>query len=73
MERLGRSEEVADLLAAIVRNGILTGQSILLDGRPAPTGPRTPDRHREGGAGQCLRSPLQGDWLPSEGSRGDDE
>jgi 3-oxoacyl-[acyl-carrier protein] reductase len=30
--RLGRSEEVADLIAAIVRNPYLTNQSILIDG-----------------------------------------
>jgi 3-oxoacyl-[acyl-carrier protein] reductase len=30
--RLGRAEEVADLVAAVVRNGYLTNQSILLDG-----------------------------------------
>jgi 3-oxoacyl-[acyl-carrier protein] reductase len=30
--RLGRAEEVADLIAAVVANGYLTNQSILLDG-----------------------------------------
>jgi 3-oxoacyl-[acyl-carrier protein] reductase len=35
--RLGRPEEVADLVAAIVRNGYMTSQSILLDGGLHPT------------------------------------
>jgi 3-oxoacyl-[acyl-carrier protein] reductase len=35
--RLGRAEEVADLVAAVVRNGYLTNQSILLDGGWHPT------------------------------------
>jgi 3-oxoacyl-[acyl-carrier protein] reductase len=35
--RLGRSEEVADLIAAIVRNPYLTNQSILIDGGIRPT------------------------------------
>src|SRR3954451_17742045 len=35
--RLGRPEEVADLIAAVVRNGFLTNQSILLDGGRHPT------------------------------------
>ena len=30
--RLGRSEEVADVVAAVIRNGYMTGQSVLLDG-----------------------------------------
>ncbi|HEX5224862.1 MAG TPA: SDR family NAD(P)-dependent oxidoreductase [Solirubrobacteraceae bacterium] len=30
--RLGRSEEVADIVAAVIRNGYMTGQSVLLDG-----------------------------------------
>jgi 3-oxoacyl-[acyl-carrier protein] reductase len=34
--RLGRSEEVADLIAAIVRNPYLTNQSILIDGGIRP-------------------------------------
>lgn len=46
--------------------------------RPACTPPsliptRILDRHRGRGAGQSLRSPLQGDWLPSEGRRGGGE
>jgi 3-oxoacyl-[acyl-carrier protein] reductase len=35
--RLGEPEEVADMVAAVVRNGYLTGQSILLDGGRHPT------------------------------------
>jgi 3-oxoacyl-[acyl-carrier protein] reductase len=35
--RLGTPEEVADLVAAVVRNGFLTNQSILLDGGRHPT------------------------------------
>lgn len=35
--RLGRVEEVADMVAAVVRNGYLTNQSILLDGGWHPT------------------------------------
>jgi 3-oxoacyl-[acyl-carrier protein] reductase len=35
--RLGTADEVADLVAAIVRNAYLTGQSILLDGGMHPT------------------------------------
>lgn len=35
--RLGDSEEVADMVAAVVRNGYMTGQSILLDGGRHPT------------------------------------
>lgn len=35
--RLGRSEEVADLIAAVVRNGYVTSQSILIDGGMRPT------------------------------------
>jgi len=35
--RLGRPEEVADLVAAVVRNGYLTSQSIVLDGGSHPT------------------------------------
>jgi len=35
--RLGTAEEVADLVAAIVRNGYLSNQSILLDGGSHPT------------------------------------
>ncbi len=35
--RLGTSEEVADLVAAVVRNGYLTNQSIVLDGGSHPT------------------------------------
>jgi 3-oxoacyl-[acyl-carrier protein] reductase len=34
--RLGRPEEVADMVAAVVRNGYLTGKSILLDGGRHP-------------------------------------
>jgi 3-oxoacyl-[acyl-carrier protein] reductase len=30
--RLGRAEEVVDLILALVRNPYLTGQSILIDG-----------------------------------------
>jgi NAD(P)-dependent dehydrogenase (short-subunit alcohol dehydrogenase family) len=37
VERLGRADEVADLVAAIVRNGYLTNQSIVLDGGAHPT------------------------------------
>ncbi len=35
--RLGRAEEVADLIAAIIRNPYLTNQSILLDGGIRPS------------------------------------
>jgi len=35
--RLGDPEEVADIVAAVVRNGYMTGQSILLDGGRHPT------------------------------------
>ncbi len=35
--RLGRAEEVADLLATVVRSGYLTNQSILIDGGSHPT------------------------------------
>jgi 3-oxoacyl-[acyl-carrier protein] reductase len=35
--RLGAPEEVADLIAAVVRNGFLTNQSILIDGGRHPT------------------------------------
>jgi AcrR family transcriptional regulator len=35
--RLGQPSEAADLVAAIVRNGYITGQSILLDGGRHPT------------------------------------
>jgi 3-oxoacyl-[acyl-carrier protein] reductase len=35
--RLGRPEEVADLVAAVVRNGYLSNQSILVDGGTHPT------------------------------------
>ncbi len=35
--RLGSAEEVADLVAAVVRNGYLSNQSILLDGGSHPT------------------------------------
>ena len=35
--RLGRPDEVADLVAAVVRNGYLTNQSIVLDGGAHPT------------------------------------
>ena len=35
--RLGRVEEVADLISAIVRNPYLTNQSILIDGGIRPT------------------------------------
>jgi 3-oxoacyl-[acyl-carrier protein] reductase len=35
--RLGNSEEVADIVASVVRNGYMTGQSILLDGGRYPT------------------------------------
>jgi 3-oxoacyl-[acyl-carrier protein] reductase len=35
--RLGNSEEVADIVAAVVRNGYMTGQSILLEGGRYPT------------------------------------
>jgi 3-oxoacyl-[acyl-carrier protein] reductase len=35
--RLGTSEEVADLVVAVVRNGYLTNQSIVLDGGSHPT------------------------------------
>jgi 3-oxoacyl-[acyl-carrier protein] reductase len=35
--RLGRADEVADLIAAIVRNPYLTNQSILLDGGIRPS------------------------------------
>ena len=35
--RLGTSEEVADMVAAVVRSGYMTGQSILLEGGRHPT------------------------------------
>jgi 3-oxoacyl-[acyl-carrier protein] reductase len=35
--RLGRAEEVADLVAAVVRNAFVTNQSILIDGGLHPT------------------------------------
>ena len=35
--RLGTPEEVADLVAAVVRNGFITNQSILIDGGRHPT------------------------------------
>src|SRR5271157_1289258 len=35
--RLGGAEEVADLVAAVVRNGYMSNQSILLDGGSHPT------------------------------------
>lgn len=35
--RLGEADEVADMVAAVVHNGYLTGQSILLDGGRHPT------------------------------------
>jgi len=35
--RLGRPEEVADLVAAVVRNAYLTNQSIPVDGGLHPT------------------------------------
>jgi 3-oxoacyl-[acyl-carrier protein] reductase len=35
--RLGRADEVADLIAAIIRNPYLTNQSILIDGGIRPT------------------------------------
>jgi 3-oxoacyl-[acyl-carrier protein] reductase len=35
--RLGTAEEVADVVAAVVRNGFLTNQSILVDGGRHPT------------------------------------
>lgn len=35
--RLGNVDEVADTVAAVVRNGYMTGQSILLDGGRHPT------------------------------------
>ena len=35
--RLGNTEEVADMVAAVLRNGYMTGQSILLDGGRYPT------------------------------------
>ena len=35
--RLGTAEEVADLVAAVVRNGYLSNQSILIDGGTHPT------------------------------------
>ena len=35
--RLGTAEEVADLIAAVVANGFLTNQSILIDGGRHPT------------------------------------
>src|SRR3954469_20620704 len=44
--RLGRPEEVADLIAAVVRNGFVTNQSFLIDGGRTPPevggGPLTP-------------------------------
>ena len=35
--RLGTADEVADLVAAMVRKAYLTGQSILIDGGMHPT------------------------------------
>jgi 3-oxoacyl-[acyl-carrier protein] reductase len=35
--RLGTADEVADLIASVVRNGFLTNQSILVDGGRHPT------------------------------------
>jgi 3-oxoacyl-[acyl-carrier protein] reductase len=35
--RLGNVEELADMVAAVVRNGYMTGQSIVLDGGRYPT------------------------------------
>jgi 3-oxoacyl-[acyl-carrier protein] reductase len=35
--RLGAADEVADLVAAVVRNGYLSNQSILIDGGSHPT------------------------------------
>ncbi len=35
--RLGNAGEVADMVAAVVRNGYMTGQSLLLDGGRHPT------------------------------------
>jgi 3-oxoacyl-[acyl-carrier protein] reductase len=35
--RLGGAEEVADMIAAVVRNGYVTGQSILVDGGMHPS------------------------------------
>ena len=35
--RLGSSEEVADLVGAVVRNGYLSNQSIVIDGGSQPT------------------------------------
>jgi NAD(P)-dependent dehydrogenase (short-subunit alcohol dehydrogenase family) len=35
--RLGRAEEVADLIAAIVSNPYITNQSIVIDGGIRPT------------------------------------
>jgi 3-oxoacyl-[acyl-carrier protein] reductase len=35
--RLGEAEEVADLISAVVRNGYLTNQSILIDGGMRPS------------------------------------
>lgn len=35
--RLGRPEEVADLIAAVVRNGYISNQSILIDGGMRPS------------------------------------
>jgi NAD(P)-dependent dehydrogenase (short-subunit alcohol dehydrogenase family) len=35
--RLGDVQEVADLVATVVRNGYLTNQSIILDGGRHPT------------------------------------
>jgi 3-oxoacyl-[acyl-carrier protein] reductase len=35
--RLGNAEEVADTVAAVVRNGYMTGQSIVIDGGRHPT------------------------------------
>jgi 3-oxoacyl-[acyl-carrier protein] reductase len=35
--RLGRAEEVADLIATIVRNPFITNQSILVDGGMHPS------------------------------------
>ncbi len=35
--RLGRSEEVADLIAAVIANGYITSQSLLVDGGMHPS------------------------------------
>jgi hypothetical protein len=35
--RLGQADEVADLIAVVVRNGSMTSQSILIDGGMHPS------------------------------------